>query len=163
MSEMVDIAESPGQDPPRKGHGRACARKVRERTEGYYERVTQSGCEPDTPMTEQLRHAHDRNAVRKGEVQKDFGRKSQKKISGNTDADNVTPWQEAPLQEASWQEAPWAHSRGWGFRSQQACSAIAAATWATAWQKVRGKRMAKGRPPPRKKMCQRAKPPPLLQ
>ena len=68
MIDVDNIAESPGQEPPRKGDGEGRTRQAREETEGHYERVTVSGSKPETPMTEQPKYVHDRNAVRKGDV-----------------------------------------------------------------------------------------------
>ncbi len=46
MEEMGGIVEEPGQQPPRKGEGRA--RQAGEQTEGFYQRVSRSGDLPET-------------------------------------------------------------------------------------------------------------------
>ena len=63
MEEWDEVAESPGQAPPRKGEGRT--RQTREQTEGLYERVSRPGHQPDTAMTQQPEFVHHRNAVRR--------------------------------------------------------------------------------------------------
>ena len=43
MVEMDEIAESPGQGPSRRGDGTGRTRQDRERTEGFYDRVSVPG------------------------------------------------------------------------------------------------------------------------